>query len=148
MVESAWSSSDVSFYQCLWDQLHHSICARESKGCAYSRILSGTPINAFFATRQCVKKWGTFDCRRFMSHKWWLAIHLPSTCTHKTHTHQPTDTHFAPSSDFIHWPWRICAGSLTHAYLHWTHTNSPTQQAISKGYCVCLFVRPFTYPRL
>lgn len=65
-----------------------------------------------------------------------------------THTHTLAHTHtHAPRSlsCFIHWPWRICAGSLTHAYLHWTHTHSPTQRPFSKGYCVwvcvCLAVR-------
>lgn len=106
-------------------------------------------ICVFFTIRQCVKM-SRFDCRRFMSHNWWLTIHLPWTCTHALtqDTHWHTGKHTSLSTAFIHWPWRICAGSLTHAYLHWTHTHSPTQRALSKGYCVwvcvCLSVRSRT----
>ncbi len=54
------------------------------------------PHLCVFAIRQCVKM-SRFDCRRFMSHKWWLTIHLPKTHTlmhsRKTHTHTYTHTH-------------------------------------------------------
>lgn len=59
-----------------------------------------------------------------------------NTHSHNTHTQTYGHANFVLSPAFIHWPWRICAGSLTHAYLHWTHTHSPTQRALSKGYCV------------
>ena len=107
------------------------------------------------ALRQCVKM-SRFDCRRFMSHKWWLTIHLPWTCTqtHEMHanirthtmTHTHTHTHTVPVPAFIHWPWRICAGSLTHAYLHWTHTlthllsGHSLKVIMCECVCVCVCV--------
>ena len=66
-----------------------------------------------------------------------------------TQWHTRTHTHTVPVPAFIHWPWRICAGSLTHAYLHWTHTLTHLLSGHSLKVimcecvcvCVCLSIR-------
>lgn len=94
--------------------------------------------SVFFAIRQCVKM-SRFDCRRFMSHKWWLTVHPPRKQPHKCRDTQ-TRIRVPRSLACLH-PLTVknmcrqpysCIFTLSAQ----THTHSPTQQASSKGYCV------------
>lgn len=86
-----------------------------------------------FAIRQCVRMSG-FDCRRFMSHKWWLTIHLPWTHTDK-HTSFPLLPSSTDREEYVQ------AVLLMHIYTE--HTLAHLLSGHSKGYCVQVCARTY-----
>lgn len=159
MVESAWSLSTACVREkhlctsgkekrdIYGEKQWGNMCNNRKKKRAFHwtcvRVACGrakrASICAFFAIRQCVKT-SRFDCRRFVSHKWWLTIHLPLTCTHASHKtciFSHTSFYLLPSStdreEYVQ------AALLMHIYTEYALFHLLSEH--SKGYCVWVCVR-------
>ena len=158
---SAWVCARMCLY--VWNKyarvhaMHAYEMVRKSKGDINKwrhlrKSPEGVTRNMFvcvcvpFTVRQCVKM-SRFDCRRFMSHNWWLTVHLP--CTHtQTHKHTHMLTHIL----FPVLPWStdheeyVQAALLMHIYTEAYNTHTSSAGELQRLLCesVCLFVCPFT----